>query len=138
MAEKQVAKVAEKKEEATEASTNAELNAAEQKTTAEKALEQIDKAAGAKEGGDPAISKSAEIRDEQEARIAKLEQENADLTRMLKLAMQGKPLPPSKRERPMGKYRLTASYWDGRIRHPAGEEIKFAEGQAPQSAKFLG
>ena len=66
-----------------------------------------------------------------------LRKENEDLRRLLALSQKGKPLPPAKKERPAGMYRLTTPFWDGRVRHPAGKKMQFAEGQAPQSANFI-
>lgn len=67
-----------------------------------------------------------------------LAQQNTDLHKIVKMLQKGKAPPQPKAPRPAGSYKLTSPFWNGRVRVEAGTVKKFAEGDAPQSAKFLG
>jgi hypothetical protein len=60
------------------------------------------------------------------------------LNKVVQTLSQNKAPPPVKKPRPAGKYRLTNALWNGSRRVEIGTVLTFAEGEAPQSAKYLG
>lgn len=76
--------------------------------------------------------------EEQEKYIASMEAQLDEMSRVVATVVKGKAPPKQKKPRPAGMYRLKSPYWDGRVRHEVGKELRFAKDKAPQSAKPLG